>query len=347
VFRATAGIGPVVRPTEIPTLLERAALLEQGLNPTQQQIYKDQLASVQTQAAEMQSRLEEIRNATLEDQSKKDMMLAVGEGLEMLGHNLTRLFAANYGLRKGVDMSGIRFDRYDWATAQSRYDKRFERALGAIDKQMEANVEALKEKTQGITKAQEKETEGMQKSAAELRSQAFQLEKQFQQQEFDAARTNTQMRVQDIQHQERMALELERIAAMRDRAELAAEARAAGKMDKAKALEQKNYDDAINTISRTIDEVVPIDEEFITDKEYQEVVKRLGQKTMAADVPLETIAPGIRQEGFFPWAQGKISKATLREKLMEMRSSGTPDSTTAPSSGMLNIDYADSADALD
>lgn len=316
VWRGIAGLGDRPMPSEITESLTRATQLEQGLSEEDKKRYQDLLDATRNQTQDMMDRLETVRKSVLDDQAKQDTYLAVGEALELLGHNITRLFAANYGMRKGVDMSGLRFDRYDWSAAQQRYDKRFESALSKVDAQLQATTKAGREAEAAVVKSQTEAEKRLSISAEKERERATSLLRDYQSQQSAERRTAAQLQQQDIQHQEKMQLERARLDAMKQRKEEVKLAKKQGNAQKAASLEARNFNDAVMAINNTIDEVVDLDDDTISTAQWKKVTQRLSQKTISAGLDLSTlVSKDMIQGSWIPWADDKIDKAALRTKL--------------------------------
>lgn len=348
-FRAIAGLVQVPSNKQaITNAIARAEQLEAGLTPEQKEYYNTQLNNARSNATDLFTRLEKIRNAELDERKKNDMFMALGESLELLGNGLTRVFAANYGLRKGVDMSGIRFDRYDWARAQERMDKRYEYSLSQLDAQMQEGIKGLAKTEGAIIESQTKVEDRMFDQASDARKEASMLTRDEQSAQARAAGDRASIIAQGVRHADEMDYKYANMEAMSARHEAAKALREAGKLDKAALMESKNLEQAVNALNATIDEVVPVDSTEITDKDYQEIMKRLGASATQADLKLDEIIPALREpSSFFGFVQGRMNKDEFRQKLRQLRPSGGSSSTAPASSGSMNIEFSDEIPNLD
>lgn len=320
VFRGIAGLGDQALPSQIEESLTRATQLEQGLSEEDKKRYQDLLDATRNQTQDMMDRLETVRKSVLDDQAKQDTYLAVGEALELLGHNITRLFAANYGMRKGVDMSGLRFDRYDWSAAQQRYDKRFESALSKVDAQLQATTKAGREAEAAVVKAQTEAEKRLSISAEKERERATSLLRDYQAQQSAERRTAAQLQQQDIQHQEKMQLERARLDAMKQRNEEVKLAREQGNAQKVVSLENQNFNDALSVIDNTIEEVSEADKTTFSFEQWKELVRRLDDKTMRSGLALKTVlSKDVLEASWWPAGRPDINKEALRARLESMK----------------------------
>jgi hypothetical protein len=181
--RSNGGLGPrepqfraIIKAPHYPnreqanTLLKNAEILKKGLTGDQLEYYNTQLEATRMQTEELFTRLQQSKDLQLEKKERIDLALSIAQAVEHLGHSFTRLFAANYGLKKGVDLSGLKFDKYDWATTQSRYDKRFDRIIDSIDKKQAQALTAGKEQITALQESKEK-------TESEMREEALAKEK--------------------------------------------------------------------------------------------------------------------------------------------------------------------------
>lgn len=351
-LRGIAGLdAEATKPSQMQQALDRAGQLLNGLSEKDKEFYQTLLDKTAMDTQDMMSELDRVRQSILDDRAKQDTYLAVGEALALLGHNITRLFAANYGLRKGVDMSGLRFDKYDWSAAQQRYDKRFENAISRIDEQLKTAIQAGETSKTSIIKAMgEKEKATIKAGESELARATALLreenlerraaadrqlkERQIQQQFAASARreaASEAIRQQRAEQFEKMlGFKREELATKKELAQnrfnLMAQrelerrqAAAAGNQSKAAELKDQNFNDAILSISNTIDEVSKANEDTFTFAQWKELTRRLSEKTMKAGIEVkDLLSPEVLEGSWIPWAENKINKDALRARLRSM-----------------------------
>jgi len=280
---------------------ERGEQLLQGLTPEQRGYYEKQLEAVRTQAAETEDRIMKLRQATLDDQAKKNAYLALGEVLESIGNNVTRLFAANYGLRKGVDLSGIRFDRYDWAAAQARYDKYFERSLDGLDKQLETNLKSSTEAQKELIQTQSKEEERMLNMGMRDLDRAARMGGQEQALGATTARAKAELIARGLMHEDRMAA---------DEADRETKATiAANKPDmqaqKEAAERAKRFADVLAAESIIINRL-PKKDGKVDFSKIDEVLPGMTETATASGINIQAELDAIRDPGFLYGKKDKI-----------------------------------------
>lgn len=102
----------------------------------------------EAEAKEWEDKIAEIRQRA----KNKASEIESAELAEKLGHALSKMFAAMYGLRKGIDMSGVKFDKTDW-------DRRMNTAMSFIDEELSAAKagRAAAEKAAGEERTQERQ----------------------------------------------------------------------------------------------------------------------------------------------------------------------------------------------
>lgn len=81
----------------------------------------------EAEAKKWEDKIAEIRQRARAKASE----IQSAELAEKLGHALSKMFAAMYGLRTGLDMSGVKFDKTDW-------DRRMNTAMSFIDEELGA-----------------------------------------------------------------------------------------------------------------------------------------------------------------------------------------------------------------
>jgi len=94
------------------------------------------------------------------EKERRDMAIAFGKILETLGHGLIKIGAANYGLKKGVDMSGLKFDKNDWDASFQLSQRSYEARLGSLQGMLAEKEKSLRglEEEAGALKLQEEKT---------------------------------------------------------------------------------------------------------------------------------------------------------------------------------------------
>lgn len=97
--------------------------------PEARQFYMDRLGELATQRESLTQAIQESIASAEGEREKKQLWLIAGQALENLAHSMVRLAAANYGLRTGIDMSGLKFDKTDWQAQQDAVDKNFRARL--------------------------------------------------------------------------------------------------------------------------------------------------------------------------------------------------------------------------
>jgi hypothetical protein len=117
------------------------------------------------------------------EKERRDMAIAFGKILETLGHGLIKIGAANYGLKKGVDMSGLKFDKNDWDASFQLSQRSYEARLGSLQEMLAEKEKSLRglEEEAGQLKRQEEEQKALNQRAEAKRlldeQQAIQKEK--------------------------------------------------------------------------------------------------------------------------------------------------------------------------
>lgn len=110
----------VWKPADLKLLID--AMKPYGLNA-------EQKAEFEEKRSELKSRQE-----LLMEQYKKDKeRVEWAEVAEMFGHALTQLGAGLTGMRTGVDLSGLKFNKTDWDSKYNRLMKDLDRELGLVD----------------------------------------------------------------------------------------------------------------------------------------------------------------------------------------------------------------------
>lgn len=117
------------------------------------------------------------------EKERRDTAIAFGKILETLAHGLIKIGAANYGLKRGVDMSGMKFDKENWdesfKLSQQSYEARM-RGLQGVLEEKEKSLRGLEDEA-GRLKRQEDEQAALdQRAQAKLlldEQQAIQKEK--------------------------------------------------------------------------------------------------------------------------------------------------------------------------
>lgn len=117
------------------------------------------------------------------EKERRDTAIAFGKILETLAHGLIKIGAANYGLKKGIDMSGMKFDKENWdesfKLSQQSYEGRMASLKGLLTEK-EKSLRGLEEEAGTLRRQQEEQEALDQRAQAKLlldEQQAIQKEK--------------------------------------------------------------------------------------------------------------------------------------------------------------------------
>lgn len=127
-------------------------LIEAIKEPSARQFYTDRLNQLQQQRDMLNTSIKEAIANAEGDREKKQLWLIAGKALEGLAQSMVQLAAANYGLRTGIDMSGLKFDRTDWQAQQEAVDKNFRARLAQLQETAAEQEKSLRsaEKEAGL-----------------------------------------------------------------------------------------------------------------------------------------------------------------------------------------------------
>lgn len=122
--------------------------------------YVERLNVLAEQRTEAYKLYEQGLKQAEDEKERRQMVLAFGKILDSIGQNLVKIGAANYGLKRGVDMSGVTFDKGNWdesfQAAQETFDNRV-KALGAIVQEKEKSIRGLEEEAGKLKRLEEEQ----------------------------------------------------------------------------------------------------------------------------------------------------------------------------------------------
>lgn len=332
-IRATGNIRRYSNATQIKEADTMAGILAKGLNAEQKQFYLTQLNNIRTQRDELFAKIEETKDLKIEEHERRELVLGLAQGLEMIGHGFTRLFAANYGMKKGVDMSGLKFDKFDWEATQARYDKRFTRIMEQLDKKQESIVTAASESEKGVLETMQKEEAGRMKLASEMQARADRLRLADQRMSLEADKAEMQFAIDEA-----------KINAMKERNRIALEAAAAGDFQKAQLELSENKRDAISKLDTRLTEYS--DEDKISRKEFAEITIPIDDELSKGGLSLRTIFGPQWEKTWAGWGEEKMSVKKVRMTLDQLLNTPGIPSPGAGQSGMPDILIEDNIDNL-
>lgn len=98
---------------------------------------------------------EKSRDAVIKAYEEGVRRTEIAEVVELLGQAVAQIAAGWYGLKHGIDMSGVKFKPRDWSGNYSRLAKRLETGLGEIDRKERTTRSEFKEKESQARRAAE------------------------------------------------------------------------------------------------------------------------------------------------------------------------------------------------
>lgn len=337
-IRSSLGIPRYVNASKADRLDRMAELMGQGLTAEQKEFYSNQLNNIRTQREELFSRIEASKKLQLEEKDRNDLIMGLAQGLEMIGHGFTRLFAANYGMKKGVDMSGLRFDKFDWESAQKRYDSRFNRIMDALDEKQKSIVESSAKTEQELILQQAKQEERMQDTAMKLSERADRLRIEDQRQAIDVAKAEQQTELQRT-----------RLALMAENQKAAQAAKAAGNFAEADLKQRMVAAEALTSVKNDLFEFTQKEgDEELDRSEFAAAIEKSKAKLAKAGVDLDQLVPAEAWEEAF-WGQDSISVNEAKgriDKVLQSVLTGGQATGQVPESG-LDIEVGASPDELE
>lgn len=79
-----------------------------------------------------------------------------GKVAEKVGHALTQFFAARAGLRSGVDMSGLKFDKTDWESHNNRLMEELKTDVGIVERERKGEYDMVQSARSAMDRYREK-----------------------------------------------------------------------------------------------------------------------------------------------------------------------------------------------
>lgn len=141
-----------------------------NLSEANRQFYQERLEKIQGQRDALQETIKESMASARTEKDKESLVLGIAKALETLGHSMIQLGAANYGLRTGVDLSGLKFDKMDWTARQNAIDKNLRNRIKSITDmaiEQEKSFRSSEEEASRLFREQEKQEALNQRANAE------------------------------------------------------------------------------------------------------------------------------------------------------------------------------------
>lgn len=132
----------IPEPESLDSLMKKINGMTVGMSADQKELFKKQFDD-----------LEELKNKVTGEYKKEKDNLAMAELVTDVANSLTQLFAGAYGLKHGVDMSGLKFKQTDWSAKLDSAKEDLNKRLADISK----GEESLSKQQSDILERQEKD----------------------------------------------------------------------------------------------------------------------------------------------------------------------------------------------
>lgn len=132
----------IPEPESLDSLMKKINGMTVGMSADQKELFKKQFDD-----------LEELKNKVTGEYKKEKDNLAMAELVTDVANSLTQLFAGAYGLKHGVDMSGLKFKQTDWSSQLDAAKEDLNKRLADISK----GEESLSKQQSNILERQEKD----------------------------------------------------------------------------------------------------------------------------------------------------------------------------------------------
>ena len=132
----------IPEPESLDSLMKKINGMTVGMSADQKELFQNQFDD-----------LEELKNKVTGEYKKEKDNLAMAELVTDVANSLTQLFAGAYGLKHGVDMSGLKFKQTDWASKLDAAKEDLNKRLNEISK----GEESLSKQQSDILERQQKD----------------------------------------------------------------------------------------------------------------------------------------------------------------------------------------------
>lgn len=191
--------------------------------------YQDRVERTESNFQEVIKKLNHMARYEMDTRERQEFRTEMAEAASIIAGSLVQLAAANYGLKKGVDLSNVRFEKVDFSRTYERLNRRFDQSMQRLDaiyemqfKKRERDLGAVEQEMQGeidyqrasIIKREEAKAKAT-LSAERLAAEAEQLELKKKEVELKAAKQKAEVR-KGLQSQaeadRKYALEVKKLA---------------------------------------------------------------------------------------------------------------------------------------
>jgi hypothetical protein len=154
---AILSIPKVKKPEDIAILADKISAMSAELSPDRKAFYDEQRSRLDEQLkAIREEQVTALKEAKTEAE-KREAEIRNKELAETLGHALVQLGAGMQGLRSGVDLSGIKFQKNDWQKEYDRSLRGLEEDRKLIQSTYMGQAEDTNKRVAALDKSQDKE----------------------------------------------------------------------------------------------------------------------------------------------------------------------------------------------